>query len=140
MNLIKKTYSRYSGSFIKYLLVGIIWSLLNIAFMWLLIDKFKLPTIMGSTIVVLVLFITKFYAYSAIGFMEKNFLKYASTSIGFGAANVFLMWLFVDVFYLSTVISSTAIAYGLFFLRFVVFDKVGLIKRKDEQHNKFHEK
>jgi len=121
-------YYMHTKNFSKYLFVGISWSFLNIFLMWLFIDYLKLPTIYGASVVVVILLISKFYAYRLIGFMENKFLKYASTAIGFYLANIFFMWLFVDIVGLSTVISSTIIVFSLFILRFLTFYKVGLIK------------
>ena len=132
MNLIENLRRKYTKNFIKYLIVGITWTLLNIFCMWLFIDVFLFPAIIGAALVVVALFIAKFYAYRIIGLIHRNFLKYSSTSIGFSIANIILIWLFVDIFHIPPVISSMIIVYGLFILRFFAFDKVGLMKHERE--------
>lgn len=128
MKSIRKLHQRYTENFGKYLLVGISFTFFNVFLMWLFIDILLFPTVIGATIVVAGLFITKFYAYRLIKLINKQFLKYAFTSVGFAIANIILMWLFVDIFHIATVISSTIIVCGLFILRFIVFEKTGLIK------------
>jgi len=129
MKLIKKLYQKYTKNFIKYLIIGIAWACLNIFFMWFFIEIILFSTIIGATIVVVGLFISKFYAYRLIRLINKQFLKYASTSISFALSNIVLIWFFVDILHIPIVISSTIIVCALFILRFVAFDKAGLIKK-----------
>lgn len=114
--------------FKKYLIVGLLATFANIFFMWLLIDIFRIPTIIGSTIVVVSIFFGKFYAYVLIGLILHQFLKYASINIGSGLLNIFFVWLFIDIFGVPTVISSAVVVYSLFLLRFAVFKITKLIK------------
>lgn len=130
MKLITRLYKRHTKNFSKYLLVGIFFMLFNVFFMWLFIDIFKIPTFFGAAIVVTGLFISKFYAYRLINLIHKQFLKYASASISLAIANIILMWFFVDIINIPTVISSITIVCGLFILRFFAFDRVGLIKNE----------
>ena len=116
-------------NFAKYLFIGIIFTFITIFLMWFVIDFIGIKTIIGASIVIVLVFFTKYYSYRLTGFMKKEFLKYASTSIGFSIANVILMWLFVDIFLIATVISSTIIVYSLFILRFIVFYMAGLVKK-----------
>lgn len=125
LTLIHKLYRKFRH-FGKYLVVGIAWTILNIAGMWLLIDVLKFPTLVGSSLVVAVVFFGKYYSYILIRLINKNFLKYASINIISAVANVLLMLVFVDLLHISTVISSAVIVYGLFLLRFVAFNKTGL--------------
>ena len=116
-------------NFSKYLFIGSLWTILNIFFMWFFIDVLSFSTLVGSTIVVVILFLSKFYAYRVIGYIAGDFLKYSYVSIGFALANIFFMWLFVDKVGISTIISSAIISYGLFILRFIAFDIAGLVKK-----------
>ena len=128
--IVNHKYYKKGKDFSKYSFIGVLWTTLNIFFMWLMIDMLKFPTVYSAFAVVTTLFVGKFYAYRLIGFMENNFLKYASTVIGFQVANIFFMWLFVDIFKWKAVVSSAIIVTTLFVLRFVVFNKVGLIKNE----------
>ncbi len=129
-NVVNHKYYRRGRDFSKYLVIGVIWTFLNIFLMWLLIDYWRFPTIYSTVGASVLLFFSKFYAYILVGLIENKFLRYTSTVIGFYIANVFLMWLFVDVIGLKAVISSTIIVVGSFVLRFVFFHKIGLIKNE----------
>jgi len=121
-------YYRHGKNFSKYFLIGILWTFLNIFLMWLSIDILKFPTVYAASAVVVILFTGKFYVYRLVNLIENKFLKYTYTVIGFYIANIFLMWLFVDIMGWKAVISSTIIVYALFILRFIAFNLVGLIK------------
>ncbi|MFM2357835.1 MAG: hypothetical protein RJA61_572 [Candidatus Parcubacteria bacterium] len=54
-------------------------------------------------------------------FWEKSFFHYFWTGGLFTILNVFLLWLFIDVFHLPTVISSTIVIGGLFISRYVFY-------------------
>lgn len=116
-------------NFAKYLITGIIYTVLTIFLMWFIIDYIGIPTVVGASLVVVFVFFTKYYIYRAIRFMQKGFLKYTSTVISFHVANVVLMWLFVDILRIPTVISSSIVVVGLFILRFIVFYIIGLVKK-----------
>lgn len=57
-------------SFAAYTGVGIFITLLNIVLLWLFIDVFNISTIIASTIVVVGLFLFKFYLYKKTGFTQ----------------------------------------------------------------------
>ena len=56
-------------------------------------------------------------------FWEKSFLHYLWTGGVFTVANIFFVWLFIDIFKIPTVISSSVVIGGLFILRYVVYRK-----------------
>lgn len=119
---------KHIKNFSKFTFVGLVWTLLNIYLMWLVIDIVKIPTLIGSTLVVAFVFVSRFYAYVFIGLIHHKFIKYAATNISFSLANIFLVWLFIDILKIATIISSAIAVYGLFILKFIVFNQTGLIK------------
>lgn len=119
---------RQLKNFLIFFLIGIIWTLLNVLLMWIFIDLLGIPTIIGSTIVVLFVFVTRYYAYVLIGLIHPRFARYTTTNIAFSLANIILVWLFIDILHIPTVVSSAVVIYGLFILKFFAFDKIGLLK------------
>ncbi|MEK9175498.1 MAG: hypothetical protein AAB795_02790 [Patescibacteria group bacterium] len=55
--------------FLKYSWVGGLFSILNIVFVWLLIDIFHFSTLISTTFVVGCLFVAKYFAYKLTGFI-----------------------------------------------------------------------
>jgi len=114
--------------FVKYTIVGIAFTFVNIFLMWLFIDVMEMPTVAGATLAVIIIFFTKYFAYILVRFMVRGFLKYSLVTGLMSIANVALMGLFVDILKIPTVVSSAVIVYFLFFARFASFYAVGLVK------------
>jgi putative flippase GtrA len=115
--------------FIKFLSVGGVWTLINIVLMWLLIDLLGMAGWLGSTIVVIIAFLGRYYTYLSINLIHNHFIKYASTNITFSVTTILLMSLAVDVLKFPAIISAPVIIMGLFILKFLVFNKINLIKK-----------
>jgi len=54
-------------------------------------------------------------------FWNKGFFHYTWVSGLFSVANIFFLWLFIDIFAIPTVLSSVIVIGGTFLLRYVVF-------------------
>ncbi len=54
-------------------------------------------------------------------FWDKSFLHYFWTGGLFTFLNIFLVWLFIDIFKIPTLISSTVVIGGLFIIRYAVY-------------------
>jgi len=55
-------------------------------------------------------------------FLNKKFLHYTWIGIFISVLNIFLLWLFIDVLGIYTVVASTLVIGGTFILRYVLFD------------------
>ena len=53
-------------------------------------------------------------------FLDKKFFHYTWIGIVISVLNIFLLWLFIDILGIPTVISSTIVVVGNFFLRYVL--------------------
>ena len=63
-----KKLAKQNKNLILYTTIGAFISLLNIVFVWILIDLFKIPTLIAASVVVGSLFVFKFYLYKKTGF------------------------------------------------------------------------
>ncbi len=54
-------------------------------------------------------------------FADKHFFNYTWISILFSLLNILLLWLFIDIFHIPTIISSVVVIGGTFLLRYVLF-------------------
>ena len=131
-NLRKNKYYQKHKNFGKYVFVGAVTSVLNIFLMWLLIDKMDLSTVIGSSIAVVIIFFFKFYSYVLIKMMKSKFITYTLITVAFGIINVAAMWLMVDKLHFTVIVSSTAIVIALFLIRFIAFDKLGLLVKQEK--------
>jgi putative flippase GtrA len=58
---------------------------------------------------------------------NHSFFKYAWIGAFFSVLNIFFLWLFIDIFGIPTLISSTIIIGGLFALKYLFYRLTGLI-------------
>ena len=56
---------------------------------------------------------------------HRNFLVYLVVGIGISAANIVLLYLFIDIFRVSTILSSTVVIGGTFILKFFIYKWTG---------------
>lgn len=54
-------------------------------------------------------------------FWDKSFLHYAWGSGLFSLANIFFLWLFIDIIGIPTILSSIIVIGGTFILRYFLF-------------------
>lgn len=54
-------------------------------------------------------------------FADKSFFHYFWTGVIFTVLNIFLVWFFIDILHIPTLISSTIVIGGLFFSRYLVY-------------------
>ena len=55
-------------------------------------------------------------------FLNKKFLNYTWIGVIISLLNVFLLWLLIDIWHISTVISGFLVVVITFLLRYVLFD------------------
>lgn len=53
-------------------------------------------------------------------FLDKRFFNYVWVGILISTVNVFLLWLFIDVWHMGTVISGVIVVAGTFIFRYVL--------------------
>lgn len=56
---------------------------------------------------------------------KKSFIVYSEVGIFIAILNIVLIWLFIDVLSMPTIIASTIVVGGLFLLKFYLYKKTG---------------
>ena len=79
-----------------------------------------------------IIFFFKFYSYVLIKMMKSKFILYTLITVAFGVINVTAMWFMVDILKFTVIFSSAAIVIALFIIRFIVFDKLGLLVKHEK--------
>ena len=59
---------------------------------------------------------------------HRNFIIYLIVGAGISGTNIFLLYLFIDIFGISTLVSSTVVVGGTFILRFFIYKWTGFTK------------
>jgi len=57
--------------------------------------------------------------------MRKSFTIYSSVGAFISTANIFLVWLLIEVFEVNTLISTSSVVIFLFVLKFFIYRKTG---------------
>lgn len=127
MNNIQNLVKKYRINFGKYAAIGIIFSLLEILFLWIFIDLLKKPTFAYTSIIVGALTILKFYSYVFIDMMKNRIARYMLVLGVFYVLDVFFIWMLVKIGF-SAALSSAILSMILFVLRFLAYDKFKLLK------------
>ncbi|MDD5031500.1 MAG: hypothetical protein PHR36_00430 [Patescibacteria group bacterium] len=56
---------------------------------------------------------------------RKNFTIYTIVGAFISLVNIILVWLLIDIFHISTLISTTAVVGLLFIVKFIMYRKTG---------------
>lgn len=125
---IKKFIEKYRINFEKYAVIGVIFSLLEVFFLWIFIDLMKKPTLTYSIMIIGALTMLKFYSYVIAGMIKNRIFRYMFVLGVFYILNVVFIWLLIEVIGLSAALSSAFLAAAFFILRFLTYDKFKLLK------------
>ena len=121
------SWKKISKSFTKFTAVGIIATFCNIYLLWLLIDIYKINTLISSSVVVLGIFLAKFIAYHKINLIRKQFIKYTVIQVSMRLLQIFGVWYLIDILEISTLYSAVIVMGAVFMLTFIIFKITGLI-------------
>jgi len=125
--MIKKIIKKHSKKFSLFLVIGIFKTILTIMLTWLIIDILKTKALLGSTVVVILVFFITYATYVITKVIKPRFIRYASATIGFNISTILLIWFFVDFIGFSGALSSAIVIGALFIIRYAFFNKIGLI-------------
>jgi len=127
IDFVKNKVKKHGKKFSLFIIIGIFKTILIIALSWLFIDVLSIKALIGSTISVFFVFFITYFAYVITKVMKPRFITYMSTTTGFNIIAILLIWFFVDFVKLSGASSSTIVSGALFLIRYLFFNKMGLI-------------
>ncbi len=113
----------------KFLIVGGLGAILNVFLVWFFVDFLIISPFLAAILAIVLTQICKYGGYRLIGLFNKGIIKYLIAGNLFNILNIFGMWLLIDLLKLSSLIGATIVVSLLFILRFIFFDRIGLIKK-----------
>ncbi|MEK6983799.1 MAG: hypothetical protein AABX33_04455 [Nanoarchaeota archaeon] len=125
---VDKKFKSYRTNFQKYTVIGSIFSLLEIFFLWIFIDLLNKPTLRYSIIIIGALTMLKFYSYVMSGMMKNRIFSYMLVLGIFYVLNVVFVWLLVEVIGLSAAFGSAFLTAAFFVFRFFIYDRLHLLR------------
>ncbi len=120
---------KYYINFQKYTIIGAVFTLYEIFFLWVFVDMLKSATLISTALIIGSSTMLKFYLYVYSGMMENNLFRYALILVLFYSTQVILVWLLVETLGFFASISSGLATIVLFIIRFFAFDKFKLLKK-----------
>ena len=132
MSWLAKLFKKDLSTFIRFSMVGAVWTILNIGSDILLIDHYELPGWLGALIGYVVLYIGRYYSYLLLKVLEPQFLKYVYSTIAF----TFVMWVLktisIDFIDLTAALVSPVIAASGFILKYFFYKSINLLKSEEK--------
>jgi putative flippase GtrA len=122
--LVKKDWSR----FLRYSLVGAIWTAFNIGSDVVLIDYWSLPGWLGTLIGILILYLGRYFSYLLLNVIQPEFLKYVYSTAIFTLIIWGLKIVALDVMEYKAVIASPIITGVAFVFKYFFYKSIGLLQ------------
>lgn len=127
-NLLKKDFS----TFVRFAVVGAVWTAINIGSDILLIDYLDLPGWLGAIISYVILYVGRYYTYLIFKVIEPQFWKYVYSTLVF----TLIMWgmkvVAIDVLEYSAMVASTVITVLAFVLKYFFYKSINLLKTSEK--------
>jgi putative flippase GtrA len=123
-NLFKKDLS----TFVRFSLVGAVWTAINIGSDILLIDHWNLPGWLGALIGYVILYIGRYYSYLWLKVLEPQFWKYVYSTAIFTAVMWGMKIVATDFLEYPAMIASPVITLLAFVLKYFFYKSIRLIK------------
>lgn len=127
-NLLKKDFS----TFVRFAVVGAVWTAINIGSDILLIDYLDLPGWLGAIISYVILYVGRYYTYLIFKVIEPQFWKYVYSTLVF----TLIMWgmkvVAIDVLGYSAMVASTVITVLAFVLKYFFYKSINLLKTSEK--------
>jgi len=114
--------------FVKFTLIGVLWSGINVLFMWLFVDISHMPAYISSTFAMIIVHLGRFFSYVLIKLIHPYFWKFTYTNITFTLGNIVLMTFAIDILKINTILASVVIVGGLFALKFFTYKRINMIR------------
>lgn len=122
--LIKKDWDR----FLRFSLVGAIWTAFNIGSDVVLVDYCELPGWLGTLMGLIILYIGRYFSYLLLKVIEPQFLKYLYSTAIFTLLIWGLKIVALDVLEYKAMIASPIITVVAFVFKYFFYKSIGLLK------------
>lgn len=132
MNWLSKLFKKNFNTFIRFSVVGAVWTVLNIGSDVALIDYLKLPAWLGELIGYVVLYVGRYYSYLLLKVIQPQFWKYVFSTIAFTVVMWGLKILAIDVLDYSALIASPIITAMAFVLKYFFYKSINLLQSSND--------
>ena len=131
LEYVKKDWSR----FIRFSVVGAVWTAFNIGSDILLVDYWGFPGWFGTLIGLAILYVGRYFSYLALKVIEPQFLKYLYSTAIFTLIIWGLKIIALDVMDYSAMLASPVITIVAFIGKYFFYKSIGLLKGDEPDSN-----
>ncbi|MFM1875530.1 MAG: hypothetical protein RL266_1267 [Bacteroidota bacterium] len=131
MEWLTKLFRKDLSTFVRFSLVGAVWTAINIGSDILFIDHWNLPGWLGALISYVILYIGRYYSYLWLRVMEPQFWKYVYSTAIFTAVMWGMKVVATDMMDYPAAIASPAITLLAFVLKYFFYKSINLIRSDD---------
>ena len=131
MEWLKRLLKKDLNTFIRFSLVGAVWTIINIASDILFIDHWNLPGWLGAFLSYIILYIGRYYSYLLFDVMERQFWKYVYSTAVFTGVMWGLKILAIDLMEYPAMFASPIITGLAFMLKYFFYKSINLIRSQD---------
>ncbi len=118
------------NTFLRFSIVGALWTLINISTDILFVDVLKFPGWLGTLIGFVILYVGRYYSYLLLKVIEPRFWKYVYATIAF----TFVIWLVkivaIDLLHIKALYASPVITGLSFIFKYLYYKRINLIQNK----------
>tara|TARA_R110002072_G_scaffold97039_1_gene213320 strand:- start:48 stop:482 length:435 start_codon:yes stop_codon:yes gene_type:complete len=128
---VKKDWNR----FIRFSVVGAVWTAFNVGSDILLVDYWDLPGWLGTLIGLSILYVGRYFSYLALKVMQPQFMKYLYSTAIFTLIIWGLKIIALDVMDYSAMVASPIITAAAFVAKYFFYKSIGLLKSEPSDAN-----
>ena len=123
-NLLKKDLS----TFVRFSIIGAIWTVLNIGSDILLVDYWELPGWLGTMIGYVILYVGRYFSYLAWNVIQPQFWKYVYSTAIFTVVMWGMKIVAIDFMDVKAMIASPVITILAFVLKYFFYKSINLLQ------------
>lgn len=128
MEWLQRRLKKELSTFMRFALVGAVWTAINIATDILFIDKMGLAGWIGSMLSYIILYVGRYFTYLLFKVIEPQFWKYVWSTLIFTLVMWGLKILAIDYLGHSATIASPVITIAAFVFKYFFYKSINLLK------------
>ncbi|MBL4585850.1 MAG: hypothetical protein JKX84_02140 [Flavobacteriales bacterium] len=132
MEWVSKLLKTDLNTFLRFAVVGAVWTSVNIGTDILFVDYFHLAGWLGTLIGYFILYVGRYYTYLLLKVIEARFWKYVYATIAFTMVIWIVKILALDVFHVKAIIASPIITGFSFIFKYLFYKQIKLIRHKSD--------
>lgn len=121
------------STFMKFSIVGAIWTVVNIFLDWYFVKQLGWSVWLGTMASYVILYVGRYYSYLLVNVIQPQFWKYVYSTAIFTAVMWGMKSVAVEYFGVSITIASPAVTILAFVLKYFFYKAINLLQPSEEK-------